>query len=175
VRLVLRLSVGMATLTALAQAWVTYDWIGDLGDHCDYPEECIATWLPRVFALAEYLWIATVAAGSIALTAAGLMRRPRADIAALGGALATAFISYCLTPMVQTTPWKPIADWHQVEDNAFFWGGPGYTLTSLLMAISGGLLGWQILRSMSRGEGPNALAEDKQVVDATEGGHRGTA
>ena len=36
-----------------------------------------------------------------------------------------------------------------VERNPFFWGGPGYTLTALLMAVSAVAFGWQFLRTPS--------------------------
>ena len=164
-RLVLRFAVGLAALTAMAQAWVTFDWIGDLSNHCDYPDECLSSWLPSAFAIAEYLWIATALAGATAVTAAGLLHRPRIDIAALGGAWAAAFISYCLTPMVQATPGEPIVDWRPVEAN-FFWGGPGYAWTALLMAAAGAVFGWQLVRSRKSAAEREAPAGNQQVADA---------
>jgi len=146
-RVVLKVAVGLAVLTAVAQAWVTYDWIGRLSEHCDYPDECLSGWLPRAFALAEYLWIVTVLAGAFAVTAAGLLRRPLIDMAALSGALAAAVTSYLLTPMIQATPGEPIVEWQPVEADPFFWGGPGYTLTALLMAAAAVMFAWQFWRS----------------------------
>lgn len=109
----------LATLSARAQAWVTFNWIGWADDHGHYPEECLSSWLPTAYASAEYLWILTATAGVVAVTAAGLLHRPRVDIATLGGAWAAAFISYCLTPMVQAAPGRPILDWRPIEANPF--------------------------------------------------------
>jgi hypothetical protein len=137
----------------------TYDWIGDLGDHCDYPEECLASWLPTAFALAEYLWLGTVLAGVASLVLAAVSGLSRLRIVALGGALAAAFLSYCLSPMVQTTPGQPIEDYRAIEANPFFWGGPGYTLTALLMAAASLVLVGQCLRT-----GPSRAATDAVVL-----------
>lgn len=146
-RLIMRICVGLGVLTALAQAWVTYDWIGGSDNHCDYPEACLATWLPRAFSLAEYLWMATVCVGVVALAVAGLLKRSVPDILAVGSALALAFVSYAMTPMVQTTPGKPITDRRPIEADPFFWGGHGYTVAALLMAVSAVIFGWQFVRS----------------------------
>ena len=142
-----RLAIGIAAVSALAQAWVTFDWIDNLGDHCDYPEECLSSWLPWAFAMAEYLWVLTVLAGGSAVVLGALLRRPSLDIAALGGAWGASFISYWLSPMVQASPGEPV-DWHVVEGNPLFWGGPGYLLTALLMAGAATVFGWQFLRSL---------------------------
>lgn len=163
--MVMRFAVGLAALAGMAQAWVSFDWIGDLSDHCDYPEECLAGWLPWAFAMAEYLWILTALAGGAAVAAAGLLRRPRIDIAALGAAWAAAFISYCLTPMVQATPGQPLVDRRPIEANPIFWGGPGYTLTALLMAAAGAVFGWQFLRSRGSAASREASARKRQIAN----------
>ena len=155
--LVFRVATGLAAFAAFSQAWITFNWIGWSDDHCDYPQECLSTWLPRAFAFAEYLWVVTALAGGTAVVAAGLLRRPRVDIGALGGAWAAAFISYCLTPMIQATPGEPILDWRPIEANSLYWGGPGYTLVALLMAAAGGVFGWELVRSHRSTARPTTL------------------
>lgn len=148
-----RVATGIAAVSALAQAWVTFDWIDNLGDHCDYPEECLYSWLPWAFAAAEYLWVLAVLAGGSTVLLGALLRLPNLDIAALAGAWGASFISYWLSPMVQASPGKPV-DSHAVEGNPLFWGGPGYTVTALLMAGAAIAFGWQFLRSLKdRGQG----------------------
>lgn len=145
---VFKVAIGLAVLGAVSQAWVTYDWIGNSDDHCDYPGECYSSWLPTAFAAAEYLWILTVLAGGTAVVVGALLRRPRIDIAVLGGACGAAFISYCLTPMLQAGAGK-LAWRTQLEGNSLFWGGPGYTLSALLMAAAATAFAWQSLRTLS--------------------------
>jgi hypothetical protein len=140
--------IGLAALSATAQAWVTYDWIDGLSEHCDYPEECWSSWLPTAFAAAEYLWILTVLAGGTAVVVGALLRRPSLDIAVLGGAWGAAFLSYCLTPMFGVSSGE-VAWRVQWEGNPLFWGGPGFTLTALLMAAAATAFGWQFLRTQS--------------------------
>ena len=147
VRFVFAGVIGLAALSAAAQAWVTFDWIDGHDDHCDYPEECISSWLPNAFAAAENLWVVTVLAGGVAVVMGALLRRPSVDIVVLGGAWGAAFISYCLTPMVQAGPGELARP--AVEGDPFFWGGPGYTLAALLMAAAAVAFGWLLLRTLS--------------------------
>ena len=73
---ILKAAIGLAVLGAMSQAWVTYDWIGDSDDHCDYPDECYSSWLPTAFDAAKYLWAVTVLAGGAAVTVGAVLRRP---------------------------------------------------------------------------------------------------
>lgn len=152
-----RVAAGVAAATGLAQAWVTFDWIGNQSDHCDFPEECFTSWLPRAFALLEYLWIATVVAGIVALVLAAMLGVRRRDIAALGIAVAASFLAYALSPMVQTTPGTSIVDFRIVEENSFFWGGPGYTVAAVIMAGASLVFAWQAVLQRSSELTPRPL------------------
>jgi hypothetical protein len=170
VRLILRLCLGLAILTALAQAWVTSNWIGNLSLHCDYPEDCLGTWLPRAFAVAEYLWIVTLGLGVVALVVSLLSRRSVLDIVVdivlLGAALTAAFYSYWMTPMVQTTIGTPITDQRPlVEGIPYFWSGSGYSDAAQLMAVSAALFSGQLARSLMMVPAPsNARTKGYQRV-----------
>jgi hypothetical protein len=135
----------VAALCGVAQAWVTYDWIGDLGNHCDYPDECLTSWLPLAFPVAQSLWISAMLAATVSMLLAIGLARPRGVVIAWGVAWSAALVAYVVQPVVLVTPGRPIVDYRQVEGNPFFWGGPGYTLTSLLMVAASLTFAWQAL------------------------------
>ena len=77
----------LAVVGLLTQVWIHVDWIDGLGEHCDYPDECITWWLPRAFAAAEAAWIVTVLAGGIAFACAAWLHESSASLMTLGLAL----------------------------------------------------------------------------------------
>jgi hypothetical protein len=97
----------VAVIAALIQAWITYDWIVQARDHCDYPDGCLSTWFPRAFFAIKWLWVVTVLAGTASLARAAIARRPRADLVVLAASLVAAFLGYVSTPMVQGWPGHP--------------------------------------------------------------------
>jgi hypothetical protein len=162
VRLILRLCVGLCLglsfFTAMAQAWITSQ-IGNLSNHCDYPEDCLTRWLPREFAVAQYLWMVTLGLGVVALVASLLSRRSVlemvVDIVILGVALTAAFYSYWLTPMAQTRLGTPITD-HLVQGNPHFFAGSGFSDLAQLMAISAVFFLGQLARFLMMAPAPSS-------------------
>ena len=48
---------------------VLNDWLDQSSDECDYPQQCLFEWFPRVFAILDLLWVAVLAAATYALWA----------------------------------------------------------------------------------------------------------
>jgi hypothetical protein len=144
-----RAVLGLAALAGLLLTWLTYDWLGNPWDHCDYPEECLGTWFPRAFEVIQYMWAATalVAGAGVVLSSLGSWRR--ADTVILGASWVALFVPLAVTPMYGGGQAMTA---EQVETNPFLWASDGYRFVAIIICIASLVMGWQAVRPRARRE-----------------------
>lgn len=98
-----QVSLAVALLAGLVQVWVHVDWIGGLSEHCDFPEECLSSWLPISFGVVTWSWLTAVSAAGLAWILSTRHHASWSTLTLLGAAWAAVLGSYFLTPVAAPT------------------------------------------------------------------------
>jgi hypothetical protein len=140
---VARAAQGSAAISGLLVAWMSFEWLGNPWDHCDYPEECLGSWFPHSFQLIQYVWALTVLLAAVGVLAAIAARQRRADVLIVVISWAVLFMSLAITPMYGSGQDMTM---DQIENNPFLWDSVGYRAVGAIMAVAALMLGWQAVR-----------------------------
>lgn len=163
---VARAAQGVAAVSGLVVAWMTFEWLGNPWDHCDYPEECTGSWFPHSFQLIQYVWAFTVLLGAAAVLSAIAARQRRADVSILVVSWVVLFASLAVTPMYGSGQDMTM---DQIESNPFLWDSDGYRVIGAIMAVAALMFGWQAVRA--RVQEDRSGASPSHALDDARDGH----
>ena len=139
-----RICLAVSAVSGIALSWVLYDWIGRYEGHCDFPNPCVDTWLPKAFEASQYLWVGTVFAAGVAVVVACLSRWPRRDVYIISLAWAALFWALAITPMHGG---GAAMSQMQAQENYFFYARfRWYQLFALVTLASSLVLATQAVR-----------------------------
>lgn len=128
-------TTGMVALAAWVQVLVHVQFYGRISEYCDYPEECLTVWLPKVFRWADLAYFAFVVLVVIAVATVTLRRRYGATLL-LCLATLTMTMGYALTPRLHGAPIS-------MSDHGFLVGGPsipGTYATGISLIVGSAIL-----------------------------------
>ena len=139
-----RVLIGVAAVTGFALSWGLFNWIGRSSEHCDFPAQCLDTWLPRAFMLTLYLWVAAISLAGAGIAAAVVAGWHRRDLSFLGAAWLSLVLAVGITP--QDGDGEPMTH-RQLRDNTFFAADfPWYWVLATVALTASLVLATQALR-----------------------------
>lgn len=91
--------LALSAFVCLAQVWEHFQRIGTLGDHCDFPEDCVSRYLPGVYADLGRWWLVGAALAWLVIVAAAIANVSRSSLLRVGVAGAVASLWFFATPL----------------------------------------------------------------------------